>query len=98
MDVSQEVKRAAQDVIAAPPASLADALNVFVGTFVGWPFIAAPGFAVDDEGNRSDVFACVIHTTPAKDGAGGFPADSVAAVIDASENLGLEDLRAAYAR
>lgn len=99
MDVSQEVKRAAQDVLASPTASLADALNTFVSTFVGWPFTAAPGFVVDDYGNQSDGFASVIHTTPPrKDGAGAFPADGVAAVIDASENLGLEELRAAYAR
>lgn len=99
MDASQAVKQSAQEVIATPPASLADAVNIFVGTFVGWPFTAAPGFVVDDDGNRSDAFACVIHTTPTrKDGAGGFPADGVVAVIDASENLGLKDLRAAYAR
>lgn len=99
MDASQGVNQSAQQFIAAPPAALADALNTLVGTFVGWPFTVAPGFVVDEGGNRSDVFACVIHTMPAgKDGTGGFPADGVAAVIDASENLGLEDLRAAYAR
>ena len=99
MDASQEVHQSAQEIIAAPPASLAAALITFVGTFVGWPFTAAPGFVVDDDGNRTDAFACVIHTTPArKDGAGGFPADGVAAVIDASETLDLEGLRAAYAR
>jgi hypothetical protein len=99
MDVSQEVKRAAQDVIASPPASFADALNTFVSTFVGWPFTAAAGFVVDKDGNRSDLFACAIHTTPArKEEPGGFPADGVAAVIDASETLSLDALRAAYAR
>ena len=99
MDASQEVHQSAQGVIAAPSASLAVALNTFVGTFVGWPFRASPGFLVDDVGNRTDAFACVIHTTPeSKDGAGGFPVDGVAAVIDASENLDLKGLRAAYAR
>jgi hypothetical protein len=98
MDVSQEMRQAAQNVIAAPPDSFADALNGFVRTFVGWPFAAASGCAVDDDGNQSDVFASVIHTTPAKDGTGGFPADGVAAVIDASDNLDIDGLRAAYAR
>ena len=99
MDMSQTVHQSAQEVIAARPTSLADALNTFVGTFVGWPFTAAPGFVEDYDGNRSDVFACVIHTTPAaKGGPVGLPADGVAAVIDASENLGIEDLREAYAR
>ncbi len=96
MDVSDEVHRSAQEVISAPAASLANALNTFIAKFVGWPFTAAPGFVVDDDGNRTDAFACVIHTTPArKDGrdAGGFPADGVATVIDAVENLDLEGLR-----
>ena len=99
MDASQEVHQSAQGVIAAPSASLAVALNTFVGTFVGWPFRASPGFLVDDVGNRTDAFACVIHTTPeSKDGAGGFPVDGVAAVIDASENLDLKGLRAVHVR
>ena len=58
-----------------------------------------PALVVGDDGSRTDAFACVVHTTPARnDGAGGFPADCVAAVIDASENLNLEGLRVAYAR
>jgi hypothetical protein len=98
MDVWQEMRQAAQDVTAASPDSFADALNGFVRRFVGWPFTAASGFAVDEAGNQSDVFASVIHTTPAKDGTGGVPADGVAAVIDASESLDINGLRAAYAR
>jgi hypothetical protein len=101
MRASAEVHQAAQEVVVAATASLADALNGFIAKFVGWPFTAAPGFVVDEDGNRTDAFVSVVHTTPAKiDGpnAGGFPADGVAAVIDASERLDLEGLRAAYAR
>src|SRR5207245_2716611 len=78
----------------------AGALNKFIGKFVGWPFAAAPGFVVDDDGNRTEAFACVIHTTPPnKDGRdSGFPADGVAAVIDTSDNLDIEGLRTAYSR
>src|SRR5687767_1210297 len=101
MDISQEVHQSAQVVVAEPAASLADALNTFIAKFVGWPFSTAPGFVVDEDGDRSDSFACVIHTTLARtDGphAGGFPADGVAAVIDAIENLDLENLRRAFSR
>ena len=101
MDASEAVHQSAQAVIAEPAASFAYALNSFIAKFVGWPFSTARGFVIDEDGNRTDSFACVIHTTPArKDGpdAGGFPADSVAAVIDAIENLDLESLRLAFAR
>jgi hypothetical protein len=101
MDASEEVHHSAQAVITEPAASFADALSTFIAKFVGWPFSTARGFVIDEDGNRTDSFACVIHTTPATKGgpdAGGFPADGVAAVIDAIENLDLESLRLAFAR
>src|SRR2546422_4494666 len=101
MNSSQEVHYAAQQVAKAPGPSLVDALNAFIARFVGWPFPAAAGKIVDAAGNQTDTFACVVHTTPAiTDGphAGAFPADGAAAVIDASENLSLDALRAAYSR
>ncbi len=101
MDVSGEVHHSAKVVVAEPAASFADALNTFIAKFVGWPFTTAQGFVVDEDGNRTDSFACVVHTTATrKDGqsASGFPADSVAAVVDAIENLDLESLRCAFAR
>src|SRR3989454_3018759 len=100
MDPSGNVYDAAKEVLAAPASSLTESLNKFVAKLVGWPFMVSSGFVVDGK-NRTDIFACVVHTTPAsKDepDAGGLRADGVAAVIDASENLDLESLRAAYAR
>jgi hypothetical protein len=100
VDPSRDVHDAAQEVVATPASSLADSLNKFIAKFVGWPFTVSTGFIVDGE-NRTDTFACVIHTTqrlkPVRE-ADGLRADGVAAVIDASENLDLESLRAAYGR
>ena len=101
MDASQEVHDAARAVTQAASGSLAETLNAFVAKFVGWPFTCAPGVVVDAQGNRTDEMSCAVHTTPAyTDGpnAGAFPADGVAAVIEASETLGLAELRRAYAR
>ena len=69
--------------------------------FVGWPFKAAAGFVRDRDGTRTEAFASVIHTAPENargTDTGAFPADTVAAVVDACENLDLEGLRAAYGR
>src|SRR6266540_1308439 len=96
MNPSEEVRDSGQYVVNATESSLEEALNGFIGKFVGWPFTAAPGFLIDAYGSRTDVFASVVHTTPAKaEGreAGGFPVDGVAAVIDVSDNLGIENLR-----
>ena len=101
MDPSQEVHAAAQQLCAATESTVAEALNGFIGKFVGWPFSAAPGFVVDADGNRTETFASVSYTTSRNVGgphAEGFPADGVAAVIDAGENLDLDSLRAAYHR
>ena len=100
MDLSQTVHDAAQEVLAAPAPSLIEHLNTFVSQFIGWPFMVSPGFVVDGE-NRTDTFACVVHTSSVVKGGpnkGGFPSDGVAAVIDASESLNLEGLRLAYER
>ena len=100
MDPSRDVHDAAQEVLAAPASSLIERLNTFVTRFVGWPFTVSAGFVVDGE-RRTDIFACVIHiTATVKEGPdeGGHTTDSVAAVIDASENLDLEGFRSAYAR
>src|SRR5580700_10175238 len=100
MDPSTALHDAAREVIAAPASSLTAVLNGFIVKFVGWPFTAAPGFLVNGE-SRTEIFACVVHTTPAiQEGrdAGGLTADGVAAVIDASDHLDLENLRAAYGR
>jgi hypothetical protein len=37
MDASQEVRQSDQEVVVAPASSLADAVNKFIGQFVGSP-------------------------------------------------------------
>jgi len=101
MNISQEVHAAAQQVINAPSSSLVDALNIFIGKFVGWPYSVAAGKIIDVTGSQTDTFACVVHAVPAiTEGphAGYIPADGAAVVIDANENLNLDTLRVAYSR
>jgi hypothetical protein len=101
MNPSQEVYESAQRFAAADGCALAEALNAFIGQFVGWPFSVAAGQVVHGEGNRTAAFTSVVHTTPmAREGpcAGGFPADGVAAVLDAMEIIDIDALIAAYTR
>lgn len=100
MDPSRAVHDAAREVLAAPASGFSERVNTFIATFLGWPFMASAGFVVDSE-SRTDAFACVVRTTPAHTeghDADSFPADGVAAVIDASHDLDLANLRAAYDR
>lgn len=99
MNLSQEVRKVADEVVFAPASGLADALNRFIGRFVGWPFKVAPGFVWDHDGNRTEAFASVVYTeSSGSPGMSheGFPADSVAAAVNASEELDREKLRAAF--
>lgn len=99
MGLSEDAYQAAQDVIVASAATLPDELNKFIGGFIGAPFSAAPGSVQDGDGKETERFASVIHTG---DGGacdtGAFAADSVAAVVDASGELTLENFRVAYGR
>lgn len=100
MDPSAALHEAAQEVAVATGSTLSAVLNGIIAKLVGWPFTVTSGFIGDGE-TRTEGFACVVHTTPAvHEGldASGLPADGVAAVIDASDYLDLEHLRAAYAR
>jgi hypothetical protein len=101
MNLSRAALEAGQEVLAAPEASLADAVNTLVRKFVGWPFTANAGAVVDDEGNRTEEFGCVVHTVPTggdERAVGPFPADGVAAVVDMTESLDAESLEAAFGR
>jgi len=101
MELAQEIRNVADQVFSSREPALAQALNGFIGRFLGWPFRVGPGFARDRNGDRTEAFACVVHTESggsATTGAEGFAADSVAAVVDACEELDVEKLRAAYRR
>ena len=101
MEPSQQVYDAGQEVASASAPTLAEVLNRALGRFVGWPFTAAPGYVVDQDGTRTEAFTSVVYTPST--GAiltarEGIPADTVAAVIDARENIDLEQFREAYRR
>ncbi len=101
MKLSQEMRNAADRVVSAHSPQIGDALNQFIGRFVGWPFKIASGFVRDRDGNRTEVFASVVFTEPGGSpevATDGFPADTVAVVVDACEELDLEKLGAAYKR
>ena len=101
MGLSQEAYDAGQELASAAEGSLPDVLNRVLGCFVGRPYRIASGCVVDHDGNRTGPFATVVYAAP--EGAtipesGAVPANAVAVVIDACEDLDLERLRAAYDR
>lgn len=101
MTLSDEVRNAGKEVAAATFSNLADPLNAAIGQFLGWPYKTGPGSVIDAQGTKTEPFASVIYAAVEgnKDPAPNpIPADNVAAVIDVSERLDLEGLRAAYSR
>jgi hypothetical protein len=101
MTLAEEVREAAQEVMAATEAPLSDALNRFVGAFIGWPFTVRPAIVEGLDGGRSAPFASVVRTEAgggAVPDGGPVPADRAAALIDACEALTVDGLRASYGR
>jgi len=98
MTVSDEVREAGKALAATDPASLAAALNETLNRFVGQPFVAAPGRMRDSQGQYSEAFASTLRSggPPTEDAT--YPADNLAAVVDAYDELTIEILRQAYAR
>ncbi len=101
MGIAQDVHDAGEEVVLATELTLPGVLNDVLGRFLGWPFKATPGWAVDRDGKRTETFASVIHTPPVAAASAvpdGIPADTVAAVIDASQSIDLDGLRSSYRR
>ncbi len=101
MELSQQVHDAGQEVASATGLTLPGILNEVLGRFLGWPFKATSGCAVDRDGYKTETFASVVYTAPqgaAAPDPRAIPADTVAAVIDASESMDVENFRAAYER
>src|SRR5467141_262359 len=101
--ISAQVHEAGEELIrlvSTPGKSVGHTLHTTLNRFLRWPFRAAPGFAIDLDGQRTKHFAVLVYTTtqnrsltePAE-----IPLDSLACVIDVSELMGLEQFRAAYA-
>jgi len=87
--------------LAVPTGSLSDALNQTLNQFLVWPFRATKGFAIDAEGEQTDIFStliCTVSQPQPTPEPSNFNADNVACAIDVNESLDVERLRAAYER
>ncbi len=102
MGIARDVHDAGEQVALATEPSLAGVLNGVLGRFLGWPFKATPGWVIDQDGGRTEVFGSVIHTppiTPSSSAHEGIPADTVGAVIDARYGIDdLDEFRSSYRR
>jgi hypothetical protein len=98
MAVADDVLAAGKPVAAAAPEAIGDALNAALNRFIGNRFTTGRGHIVDMAGATSGQFTSIVHTNPAAGGPIAAPSDSVAAVIDAHDDLTLENLRESYER
>ncbi len=101
--VSSRVFEAGQQLATASGVDLARALDEALNQFLGWPFRAATGLAIDADGQRTDVFDALIYTTSQSQSASSVGPlnvnpDSLACVIDVSETVDAQSLRTAYER
>jgi hypothetical protein len=101
MAVAQDVFETGREVAAADRAGLETTLAAGLAKHLGWPYKVAPAAVVDRQGISSSRFAAVVYVSPSTESSPSpteVPADSAAAVIDATTVLSIDALRAAYAR
>ncbi len=101
MAIAQEVLEAGRQIAGASTGTLPAALRTGIELHVGWPYKTATANVVDRDGAVSDTFAAVVYA--AQEGAPAaataqIPADVAAVVIDATDSLTIDNIRAAYAR
>jgi hypothetical protein len=103
LDLTAQISRAGQQIVAAPAGGVAEELNRQLNQVLRWPFQAASGTAFDREGRTTARFGSIIFTrvqgaeVPEEQPV-NVAADTLACVIDAMHTLDLEGLRQAYAR
>lgn len=98
MSISDAVRVAGTDIASAAPTGLADALNSALNQFIGNDFAAGPGHIVDPTTKRSEEFATIVHTGRGATGPMSVPSDTVAAAIDLTIDLTIEQLQESYRR
>jgi hypothetical protein len=102
--ISNQIRRRASELIEAARASGADlaaSLNVFLNSFLVWPFLASPGIATNSEGHNAGQFGTLVYANShsmADAVPQDIPADLLACAIDVSIEIGIEELRDAYER
>src|SRR5260370_30149138 len=96
--LSSELRRATAQMLAdSRSGSHADVLlNAFLTRYIAWPYRATPGRAFDSMGVESSEFGSLVYTS--SQDLNRVPADALACAIDVHEILGVEELRASYAK
>jgi hypothetical protein len=98
-ELTDDVYRLGQDILAAEESSAPTTLNAALSHLVGPAFHVRPGVIVDYDSSKTERFCAVVHQ--AKDGndvTDALPADNVAAVVDYVDEMDVETLRAACHR
>ncbi len=98
MSISEAVQSAGAEISSAAPAAVADTVNDALNRFIGDHFSAGPGHIVDKVQARSQDFPTIIHRGHRADGPISASSDTVAAVIDVTDELTIEQLRENYRR
>ncbi len=100
MAIAQEVLETGRQVAAASAGTLPAALRAGIARHVGWPYKTASANLVDRDGAVSDTFAVVVYAAKedAPAATAQIPADFAAVVVDVTDSLTIDNIRAAYAR
>jgi hypothetical protein len=101
MSISNDAFESGKEIAVADPAVIEATVNNALNRFLGDDFRSVPGSLIDGTGRRSERFACIVCRTGRHDNLEALhpiSADLVAAVLDVSEQLTLENLRASYRR
>jgi hypothetical protein len=95
-EAGKELTRLAQTLDQSIVQALPKALN----NFLAWPFRASAGFGIDASGQKTMSFDTVVYATTGANFAEPteVPADSLACVIDVTENIDLEELGRSYSK
>jgi hypothetical protein len=96
--LSAELREAAAKMVAdsRQGCSAGTLLNAFLRQYLAWPYRASPGRAFDRMGDESSEFCSLVYTSPEE--LNRVPADLLACAIDVHPILGLDELRASYAK
>jgi hypothetical protein len=99
--IAQEVLETGRQIAGASAATLPAALRAGIERHIGWPYKIASANLVDRDGAVSDTFAAVVYAAKEEVPSAAtsqIPADFAAVVVDVTDSLTIDTIRAAYAR